>query len=335
MSGDRIHYWRISMGQLDGNQFIITSQEYEPLYLALYREGELHKRVKEGLAELENCHVCPRNCGVNRLEGETAVCKSGRYAVVASYNPHLGEEDPLRGWRGSGTIFFSWCNLRCVFCQNFDISHQGQGREVTNEELAGLMLALQNQGCHNINFVTPSHVVPQILAAVEIAARRGLSIPLVYNTGGYDRVSTLKLLDGVFDIYMPDFKFWDRHVADEACRASDYPAVARRALKEMHRQVGDLIIDEAGIARRGLLVRHLVLPNGLAGTEDIMTYIAHNISENTYVNIMAQYRPCGQAREVKALAAPLSRDVYRAALQAAEKSGIRRLDKPRRVFMFG
>jgi len=308
--------------------------DVSPVYVETARSGRFKEIIEEAYEILNNCTLCPRRCRVDRLGGEVGFCKTGEQAVVSSWDPHFGEEAPLVGRRGSGTVFFTHCNLLCIFCQNYDISHLGYGRVVSANDLADIMLSLQAAGCHNINLVTPSHVVPQILVAVVIAAEKGLRVPLVYNTGGYDRVNTLRLLEGVIDIYMPDFKFWDRHVADEICQAPDYPAVARRAVKEMHRQVGDLVIDEAGIARRGLLVRHLVLPGGLSGTETVMAYIASDISENTYVNVMAQYRPCGRAHEVKALAAPLSRGAYRAALQAAEKSGITRLDKFRRVFMF-
>ena len=308
--------------------------DVSPVYVETARSGRFKEIIEEAYEILNNCTLCPRRCRVDRLGGEVGFCKTGEQAVVSSWDPHFGEEAPLVGRRGSGTVFFTHCNLLCIFCQNYDISHLGYGRVVSANDLADIMLSLQAAGCHNINLVTPSHVVPQILVAVVIAAEKGLRVPLVYNTGGYDRVSTLRLLEGIIDIYMPDFKFWDRHVADEICQAPDYPAVARRAVKEMHRQVGDLVIDEAGIARRGLLVRHLVLPGGLSGTETVMAYIASDISENTYVNVMAQYRPCGRAHEVKALAAPLSRGAYRAALQAAEKSGITRLDKFRRVFMF-
>ncbi len=306
----------------------------EPSYIEAYRKGLLKKKAAEARNLLKSCTLCPRKCGVDRLAGETGFCKTARFSRVSSYSPHFGEEDPLVGTHGSGTIFFTHCNLLCLFCQNFDISHQGLGQEVTDDDLAGLMLALQNQGCHNINFVTPSHVVPQILAAVEVAVRNGLNVPLVFNTGGYDRVATLKLLEGVFDIYMPDFKFWDPQIAESSCQAGDYPAVARRALAEMHRQVGDLQIDDAGIARRGLLIRHLVLPGGLAGTREIMRFIAGKISPASYVNVMSQYRPCGRAAEVKGLDTHLSPAEYKRALQTAMKEGITRLDQPRRRFLF-
>jgi putative pyruvate formate lyase activating enzyme len=322
------------MGQLDGNQFIISSQDHEPRYLTLYREGELRKRVKQALTELENCHVCPRNCGVNRLEGETAVCKSGRYAVVASYNPHLGEEDPLRGWRGSGTIFFSWCNLRCVFCQNFDISQEGAGVQLSGTQIAEIMLRLQDMGCHNINFVTPEHVVPQILEALPLAIERGLRLPLVYNTSAYDSLRSLHLLDGIVDIYMPDFKMWDERHALRYLKAKDYPQIARAALKEMHRQVGVLKMDENGLAKRGVLVRHLVMPGGIAGTAAIMRFLAEELSPDTYVNIMDQYYPAGRvnAQSFKEINCRLETHEYESAVQTARDAGLWRFDRrqPRR-----
>ena len=307
---------------------------FEPAYIRAYEKGVLQKRAAKAAGLLKACILCPRKCGVDRLDGETGFCKTGQLAWVSSYSPHFGEEAPLVGTHGSGTIFFTHCNLLCLFCQNFDISHQGQGQEVTYNELASLMLALQNQGCHNINFVTPSHVVPQILAALEIAIERGLNVPLVFNSGGYDRVATLKLLDGIVDIYMPDFKFWDPQVAEASCQAPDYPEVARRALAEMHRQVGDLQIDDDGIGRRGLLIRHLVLPRGLAGTREVMRFIARSISPSSYVNVMSQYRPCGRAAELQGLESHLSVEDYRLAVQAAEAEGISRLDQPRHRFIF-
>ncbi|PQP34656.1 radical SAM protein, partial [Desulfobacteraceae bacterium SEEP-SAG9] len=278
------------------------------------------------------CTLCPRRCKVDRMSGQTGFCKTGASAYVSSYNPHFGEEAPLVGSQGSGTIFFTHCNLLCIFCQNYDISHEGYGREKSHEQLASMMLQLQNAGCHNVNFVTPSHVVPQILAALERAIEEGLSVPLIFNTGGYDNVETLKILEGIFDIYMPDFKFWDPEIADATCKAKDYPEMARRAIIEMHRQVGDLEIDEAGIARRGLLIRHLVLPSGLAGTREIIKFIAKKISSNTYVNIMPQYRPCGRASEMEELSIRLSADDYNNALQAAGEEGLTRLDSRRRSF---
>ena len=305
---------------------------YEPSYVSALKNGLLKEKVGKAYNLLKSCVLCPRKCGVDRLSGETGTCNTGKSAWVSSYNPHFGEEDPLVGTQGSGTIFFTHCNLLCLFCQNFDISHQGYGQKVSDDQLAAMMLALQNQGCHNINFVSPSHVVPQILSAVAIAAAHGLSIPLVYNTGCYDRVATLQLLEGVFDIFMPDFKFWDPQIAESACQAGDYPEVARRALLEMHRQVGDLQIDEQGIARRGLLIRHLVLPDELAGTRKIMRFIAQKISPDSYVNIMPQYRPCGRAAEVSGLDSNLKPDEYHRAVQAANAEGINRLDRPQRVY---
>lgn len=307
---------------------------FEPSYIGTAAQGLLKEKIATAYNMLKSCVLCPRRCGVNRLAGETGTCKTGKSAWVSSYHPHFGEEDPLVGSRGSGTIFFTHCNLMCLFCQNFDISHQGNGQPVSDDELADIMLALQNQGCHNINFVSPSHVVPQMLSAIEIAANKGLSVPLVFNTGGYDRVATLKLLEGVFNIYMPDFKFWDPRIAENACQAGDYPEIARRSLLEMHRQVGDLQVDAQGIARHGLLIRHLVLPDGLAGTRKIMKFIAQRLSRNSYVNIMSQYRPCGRADEVKGLNSTLSTDEYHLAVQAAKEEGITRLDRPRRMFLF-
>jgi putative pyruvate formate lyase activating enzyme len=275
---------------------------------------------------LENCRLCPRECDVNRLEDEKGVCRTGRLAMVSSYSPHFGEEDPLVGINGSGTIFFTNCNLLCVFCQNWEISHLGEGREVSSKSLAGMMLHLQEQSCHNINFVTPSHVIAQILEALSYAVEGGLKIPLVYNTGGYDSVASLRMLEGIFDIYMPDFKFWDPEMARRYLKAPDYPERAREAIKEMHRQVGDLILDENGIALRGVLLRHLVMPGGLAGTREIMRFVARDISRNTYVNIMDQYRPCGNASNYPPLDRSITPDEYEEALRSAREEGITRLD---------
>lgn len=309
-------------------------QEFEPAYIKTARQGKLHGKVTEAFAILKSCTLCPRNCQVDRLSGETGVCRTGKQARVSSFGPHFGEERPLVGDHGSGTIFFTFCNLLCIFCQNADISHQGDGDPATDEQLARVMLHLQEQGCHNINLVTPSHVLPQILAALEIAADRGLRLPLVYNSGGYDKAETLKLLDGVVDIYMPDFKFWDPRVAEQTCDAPDYPEVARQALKEMHRQVGDLTIN-GGLAQKGLLIRHLVLPGGLAGTAEVMRFIAQEISPESYVNIMPQYRPLFRASELKALARHPSQEAFEAARAAATAAGLHRLDRRTRVFMLG
>ena len=306
---------------------------HEPSYLKAWKDGTLQESIRQCLSELQCCTLCPRRCKVDRSRNETGFCKTGRLSKVASFNAHFGEEAPLVGQNGSGTIFFSNCNLLCNFCQNFEISHGGEGQIVTDEQLARIMLRLQDTGCHNINFVTPSHVVPQILSALGIAMEQGLRLPLVFNTGGYDNVSTLKLLDGIVDIYMPDFKFWNPDVARQTCDAPDYPEIACKALLEMHRQVGDLLIDEeSGLAYKGLLVRHLVLPDGLAGTFEVMDFIAGKISRNTYVNVMAQYRPCGKAAAVNPLAVPLSTEAFRQAVKDAKSAGITRLDEPRRVF---
>jgi len=289
----------------------------------------LARRAKVAVESLADCVLCGRKCHVDRLHDERpdSYCGGGRLARVASCFPHHGEEACLRGSGGSGTIFFSHCNLRCVFCQNFDISWLGEGRLTSAEELAGMMLGLQRQGCHNINFVTPSHVVPQILEALVIAAEGGLCLPLVYNTGSYDRVETLRLLDGVVDIYMPDLKFHAPAVSAELAAAEDYWQVASLAVKEMHRQVGDLVIDRQGIAQRGLLVRHLVMPGDTVGTRQIMRFLANEISPDTFVNIMSQYHPRGRAAEHPSINHPLQIAEFEAALQAAREAGLWRFDE--------
>ncbi|MFO8084858.1 MAG: radical SAM protein [Desulfobacterales bacterium] len=306
--------------------------DFQPSYIQTFEKGLLKEKVEKAYKLLKSCILCPRRCKVDRLSNELGLCKTGKSAIVASYDPHFGEEAPLVGTNGSGTIFFTYCNLLCNFCQNFDISHKGYGSKVSDDQLAHMMLDLQKNGCHNINFVTPSHVVPQILSALQIAVKKGLTVPLVYNSGGYDSVTTLKILEDVFDIYMPDFKFWDPEIAEKTCDAPDYPEVARKALIEMHRQVGDLIIDKTGIARRGLLIRHLVLPGNLAGTRDVMRFIANEISGNSYVNIMPQYRPCGEVSDMEELCRHLDGNEFQEAIEMAKAEGITRLDLPRRVF---
>jgi len=296
-------------------------------YLELYRSGKLAERVEAARALLKNCRLCPRHCGINRLADEMGKCHTGKLAVVSSYGPHFGEEAPLVGKHGSGTIFFTNCNLKCLFCQNYSISQLGDGTEVTDEELAGMMLALQSRGCHNINLVSPTHVVPQILQGLEIAINLGLRLPLVYNSGGYDSVETLEILDGIIDIYMPDTKYSDEKIAEELSGINNYPAINQAALREMHRQVGDLQIDEDGIAIRGLLIRHLVLPHGLDGTKEIMKFIAEDISLNSYVNVMAQYHPCHKAFQIPQLARPLSKQEFLEAIELAERAGLNRLDR--------
>lgn len=309
----------------------MSSKEGWPAYLKLAAEGLLEERVAKAQEILKSCRLCPRECKVNRLAGEIGYCRTGAHAVVSSYSPHFGEEDPLVGRGGSGTIFFTHCNLLCLFCQNYEISHLGEGQEVGPDRLAKFMLTLQEMGCHNINFVTPTHVVPQILSALGLAIAGGLRIPLVYNTGGYDSLETLKLLDGLVDIYMPDLKFMDGEVAYKLCRARDYPQRAKEAIKEMHRQVGDLIINEKGLAERGLLIRHLVMPGGLAGTREAMRFLAQEISKNTYVNIMAQYRPCGEASKYPPLNRRITQAEYDEALAIAQEEGIHRLDQRRGI----
>jgi putative pyruvate formate lyase activating enzyme len=298
-------------------------------YLKLHRTGELRRRAHALLKALSRCELCPRRCRVNRSADERGFCRTGRHAVVSSYGPHFGEEDPLVGRGGSGTLFFTHCNLRCCFCQNYEISHQGVGREVRKEELAVRMVSLQERGCCNVNFVSPSHVVAQIVEALPLAVDAGLRVPLVYNTGGYDAPETLRLLEGVFDIYMPDYKFTRADVAEELAGAEDYPVRVRQALVEMHRQVGDLSVDEEGLATRGLLIRHLVLPHGLAGSEEAFRWVACRISRNTYLNVMDQYRPCHNASSNNLISRRTTQDEMHAAFRAARKQGLTRLDKRR------
>jgi len=321
---------RMHGGSRADPRFIRPRSEFSPAYLSTWKSGRLAAKVEEALEELHVCRVCPRDCDVDRLADERAICKTGRWARVASAFPHHGEEGCLRGYRGSGTIFFSHCNLRCVFCQNYDISWEGSGREVAAEELAALMLELQDLGCHNINFVTPEHVVPQVLEALQIAVGKGLRLPLVYNTSGYDSLRSIELLDGVVDIYMPDFKFWDSDTARRLALAEDYPDRARDALRAMHRQTGDLVFDEEGIALRGLLVRHLVMPEGLAGTRGVMGFLARELSPDTYVNIMGQYSPAGQVvrrpRQYSEIGRRITRQEYREAFEIAVEEGLHRFD---------
>ena len=320
--------------RMPGRPLRATSVEegtaFKPAYLRLLQSGELADRVRQADAHLANCDLCARYCRMNRHETiRGAVCKTGARAVVHSYGPHHGEEAPLRGTRGSGTIFFSWCNLRCVYCQNWDISWEGRGEEVEAEALARMMLELQAAGCHNINFVSPSHVVAQILAAVEIATANGLRLPLVYNTGGYDSSEALAFLDGVIDIYMPDLKYGNADLARRYSKVREYPQYNRAAVREMHRQVGDLVLDANGIALRGLLVRHLVLPNGLAGTEAVFQFLAEEISPQTYINVMGQYHPCFRAGEFDDLNRVPTAAEHGEALRLAEQYGLKRLDERR------
>lgn len=298
---------------------------YAPSYLALYQSGELIERAGRAHESLRDCRLCPRDCGVDRLAGELGVCKTGELPRVSSYFPHYGEEPPLVGSYGSGTIFFSYCSLKCIFCQNYTISHLGEGHEVSLSTLAGMMIELQRSGCHNINFVTPTHVVPQIIWALLIAIEKGLCIPLVYNTGGYDSVGTLRLLDGVIDIYMPDIKYSSGEAAKRLSKAEDYPEVAKSAVLEMHRQVGDLMVDQRGIAYRGLLVRHLVLPGGLAGTREVMRFLAREVSPDTYINIMDQYHPYYKAKDHPVINRRITSEEYWEAIRIAQEEGLYRI----------
>ena len=297
---------------------------FVPVYLRLYEKGELDNRIETLREVLKSCTLCPRECRVDRLNGETGYCQAGKDLKVSSVFPHFGEEPPLVGRSGSGTIFLTHCNLRCVFCQNYDISHLGGGARVATDQMARSMVKLQEIGCHNINFVTPTHYVPQIMAALPQAIELGLRVPLVYNCGGYESWEMIRLLDGVIDIYMPDVKFFSPEAAGRFCNAPDYPDVVKSVLKEMHRQVGDLEMDSGGIAKRGLLIRHLVMPHGLAGTEEVMEFIAHELSPQSYVNVMAQYRPVYQAVEFPDLKRPVTMEEFAKALEIARKYRIYR-----------
>jgi putative pyruvate formate lyase activating enzyme len=298
----------------------------EPAYILRLTPDALEARVARAQARLARCDLCPRGCGVDRAAGEFGVCATGRHAILSSAGPHFGEEFPLVGTGGSGTIFVAGCNLGCDFCQNAEISHERIGREVTADEWAGRMLDLQRRGCHNVNVVTPTHVVPALLEAVAVAARGGLRLPIVYNCGGYESVSTLRLLEDVVDIYMPDFKFGDPAPALRYTGIPDYPERARAAIREMHRQVGDLAIDPQGIATRGLLVRHLVLPDGLAGTAEVCEFLAREISRDTYVNVMGQYHPAGRLAALGPLGRRIRPEEFHDAMATARAAGLRRFD---------
>ena len=297
---------------------------YIPHYIKLHKTCELKKRVHLLNDILKNCKLCPRQCGVNRLNGEVGFCKAGEALMISSALPHFGEEPPLVGNRGSGTIFLTHCNLKCIFCQNYDISHQGHGEIISSEQLAEYIHSLQKRGCHNINFVTPTHYLPQILAALPYAIDLGLNIPLVYNCGGYEALEAIHLLDGIIVIYMPDVKFSRKEVAEKYTQAPDYPEVVKKALKEMHRQVGDLQINAEGIAERGLLIRHLVMPNGLAGSRELMHFIATEISPYSYVNVMGQYRPEYKASDYPELSRGITHQEYIEAIASAKDEGLDR-----------
>lgn len=294
-----------------------------PSYLSLLESGELETRVSKLKEMLRNCVLCPHQCEVNRLEGEKGYCKTLDNAIVSGAQPHFGEEEELVGQFGSGTIFFSNCNLKCVFCQNYEISHCGEGNVVSAEELAKLMLYLQSKKCHNINLVSPGHIVPQIVEGIYIAAKRGLNIPIIYNTNGYDLTDTLKLLNGIIDIYMPDLKFSNDDIAYKYLGVKNYYKIATAAIKEMYNQVGDLKTDHNNTAYKGLLIRHLVMPENLGGTEKIMKFIAKELSPNTYVNIMAQYFPAYKAYNFKELSRGITREEYESAIRYAKLAGLK------------
>jgi putative pyruvate formate lyase activating enzyme len=298
---------------------------FKPSYIKLSKKI-LKDKIRSAEEILKNCTLCPRNCKVDRSAGETGFCGTGDRPYISSWNPHFGEEAPLVGNQGSGTIFMTHCNLGCLFCQNWTISHKDKGNIYSFEEVADIMMTLQKYGCHNINLVTPTHQVPMILRSLEIAIDKGLKVPLVYNCGGYESVETLKILDGIIDIYMPDFKYADSGPAKEYSNAEDYPSVVKETIKAMHRQVGDLVVDNNDIALKGLLVRHLVLPEGLAGTEKIVNFLVEEVSPDTYTNIMAQYYPCYKAQDHPPLDRRITNAEYRKAVKAARDAGLKRLD---------
>jgi putative pyruvate formate lyase activating enzyme len=306
---------------------IMQRKDFRAAYLTTYEKGLFPGLMAKAESILKECTLCPRKCRFDRTLGEKGFCRAEGPPEVSSYGPHFGEEQPLVGRNGSGTIFMTYCNLGCLFCQNYEISRLGEGQVISFEQFSRIMVHLQERGCHNINFVSPSHFVPQIIRSLPGAIEKGLTVPLVYNTGGYDSVETLRLLDGVIDIYMPDFKYTRGDHAARYSQAPDYPEVVRTALKEMHRQVGDLEMDEEGIALRGLLVRHLVLPEGLAGTREAMNFLASEVSKNTYVNIMGQYHPCGDLIPADS---PLNRRItvqeFRQAIRMAKEEGLWRID---------
>ena len=293
-----------------------------PSYLKLYEEGKFEEKIEKAYSLLEKCTVCPHNCRINRLNDEKGFCRTGKNVKVASFFPHLGEEFPIRGYSGSGTIFISYCNMRCVYCQNYEISHLGEGREYTPEEIAGIMLYLQEEGCHNINWVTPSHVVPQLLKAVYIAVKKGLKIPIVYNTSSYDNPETIKLLEGIVDIYLPDIKYLNEQYGRKYSKVKNYPNVAKEVIRLMHKQVGDLKTDERGIAYRGVLVRHLVLPNDISTTKEVLDFL-RSISPDMHVNIMAQYHPYYKAFIYPELSRRITEEEYREAVDYASRIGLK------------
>lgn len=297
---------------------------FNPSYLELHLSGELEQRVRTLNSILDNCSLCPRECGADRRSGELGVCSAPAEMEVSSAFAHFGEEPPITGIFGSGTIFLTHCNLRCAFCQNFDISQERDGQRVTTAQMAEIMLNLQQAGCHNINFVTPTHYAPQIIESVSLAASEGLRLPIVWNCGGYESLEVVRLLDGIVDIYMPDLKFFNSKSANDYCNAPDYPEMVKRALLEMHRQVGPLKTDSHGIAQRGLLIRHLVMPGHRIDTRSILKFIATEISKETYVNIMDQYRPLHDAYRFAQINRRVSGTEYNQALRTARELGLSR-----------
>jgi len=315
--------------QADTGRLTARDGQWRPAYALLEDEGRLAERIEQAYSIMENCWLCPRRCGVNRRAGRLGFCRAPEKARVHGFQAHFGEEQPLVGWNGSGTIFFSNCNLRCVFCQNWPIAHEGWGRDVSDEELAEMMLSLQRRRCHNINLVTPTHVMPNILGAVRIALQKGLRLPLCYNTSGYELTEMVKLLDGIVDIYLPDIKFMDGLEAQRfnLAAAVDYPQMAKESTVEMHRQVGELIVDARGIALRGLMIRHLVMPNRVAGTRELVQWVAANLSTKTYVNIMSQYRVEFMAFNFPQIARAITSEEFVEAVQWAKEAGLTNLDE--------
>ncbi len=327
----RAHFYDGMPPELSGDgRFVLAREDFVPAYVQAFREGLLRERARQAVESLRSCRVCPRDCQVDRFNNKVGVCRSGRQARVASAFPHFGEEDCLRGRRGSGTIFFSWCNLRCVFCQNFGTSQLGEGVEASAAGLTELMLKLQAAGCHNINFVTPEHVVPQILEALVLAVEQGLRLPLVYNTSAYDGLDSIRLMDGLVDLYMPDFKLWHTEHCAKYLLARDYADAARAAIALMHAQVGELKVDEQGLALRGVLVRHLVMPGLLGDTHEIMRWLAANLSRDTYVNVMDQYYPSHKAQTEPRFGdinRRLHRSEFEQAVELAREAGLWRFDR--------
>ncbi|MCX8021314.1 MAG: radical SAM protein [Syntrophorhabdaceae bacterium] len=303
------------------------AKEFEPSYLKLHRSGELKKRGERLWESMGSCNLCPRGCGVNRLKGEKGFCNANSQLMVSAFHPHFGEEKPITGWNGSGTIFFTHCNLRCVYCINWEINHEGRGEVVTIEQLAEMMLGLQKIGCHNINLVTPTHYSPHILLAADMAAAKGLRLPLLYNSSGWEKLDVLKILDGVVDIYLPDFKYSNGKMASKYSSGADtYPGITKIAISEMHRQVGVARLEKDGLIKKGLIIRHLVLPNNVSGTREVLHWIANNLPKDTYVNLMSQYTPQYKAFQYHEISRKITRKEYNDAIKWAREFGLINLD---------